>query len=265
MPRIIGNGGSGPTPGGGGTSPGIPGFDGDPGVDGFDGAPGAPGAAGATGAQGAGAPGFDGDEGPAGQPGPPGPSGATGAQGLVGAPGFDGEAGPDGLPGAPGVAGATGAQGPSGAPGFDGDAGADGLPGAPAPAGYGTVAGFVMFGNAQGIGIGNFYGPWLNYAEDATGTVESLLSVTMPAAGVLTNFRMKYTGGATSTGAATAVLRKNGVNTAMTATVPNGGTSASDTTHSVSVNAGDEIAIISTTSSTPSAQSILWISADFTR
>jgi len=119
-----------------------------------------------------------------------------------------------------------------------------------------------MFGNAQGIGINNFYAPYLNYAEDATGSVEALLSVTIAAAGTLSNFRMKYTAG-TSNGAATAILRKNGTNTSMTATVANGASSGSDTTHTVSVAIGDIISIISTTSSTPSVNAILWISVDW--
>lgn len=94
MPRIVANGGSGPSPTPATLITGVGGWDGEPGVDGADGQPGQNGAPGAQGVKGS--DGFDGE------PGLPGEEGMSGQRGLQGPAGPQGAAGFDGEPGLPG-------------------------------------------------------------------------------------------------------------------------------------------------------------------
>lgn len=76
----------------------------------------------------------------------------------------------------------------------------------------------------------------------AAASTSNEYKVRVPATGKLRNL-YALAGVAPSGGTAAVTVRVNGADTAITCTVADGGTTAQDTTHSVNVNAGDQVSI----------------------
>ncbi len=214
---------------------GAQGASGAAGATGASGAAGPPGATGSQGASGAagsnGRCGRDGSDGRCrrdGRCGCAGPSGATGSQGASGAIGATGATG---AAGATGQAGATGSQGATGATGATGAAGPTGLPGGPT-----VVSGAVTFvdpaDTAGFIGIGG--------EQNVASTVAVAGSQT-PAAGTISGFRGHLTSSAAGTVVFTLFL--NGAATSVSCSIAAGSATCLDGTHTVTVTAGDTIAV----------------------
>jgi hypothetical protein len=148
--------------------------------------------------------------GPTGAVGPTGPAGVTGASGATGA------AGPTGA----GATGATGATGPSGGitPMLGG--------------GHGPVT-FV-------VGVPQYLAP---SGQSLPSSALSGNSAVMPTAETASNLRVSLAGVSVPlTGAVKLTLVVNGSASALTCTVPAGASTCSDTTHTVAITAGSEVA-----------------------
>jgi hypothetical protein len=195
------------------------------GATGATGATGSSGPSGATGATGAGATGATGATGPS---GPQGPVGATGAAGP---------SGPSGSQGPAGATGATGVSGPSGPQGPVGAAGATGPTGPTGAAGAQSVSGDVVFvdaldttGYAGTAGSQNVY---VSAGEAAS---------PVPIAGTLRNFSA-HAGSSVASAGVTLTVMKNGSATSVTCTIPNAGSSCTDTSDTVALATSDVIAV----------------------
>lgn len=246
---------------------------------------GAAGAAGATGPTGA-ASTVAGPTGPAGATGPTGagaagPTGATGATGATGSAGFTGATGPTGAAstvpgptGATGPAGPTGANGPTGAastiPGPTGPQGATGSAGATGPTGAsstvpgptgpqgatgpagatGASASGASFSitsiGAQGSALPRHFGPNTNVAR----TIETEAETLVPMTCTMRDLFITWNGGSAGF-ATTFTVRLNQADTALSCTIPDGGSACSNTGSTASVSAGDKIVLRVTGGSLP--------------
>lgn len=186
--------------------------------------------------------------------GPSGSTGGTGPPGSTGATGVTGATGPTGSPGATGVTGATGATGVAGATGATG-AGTTGATGATGPTGAqgatGATGGTGATGTNSGVhmtlvqsvsstSINNFCQYSGSASSQATGFLptENAIQNVAPVAGSIANLNFKPNfapGGQTTT----ITLRVNNANTALTCTNAIAGTGCTDSTHTISINAGD--------------------------
>ncbi len=204
------------------------------GATGATGAAGAQGIAGTAGANGAtGAPGATGPQGPA---GPTGPAGAQGVAGTPGANGATGAQGPAGLQGPAGPAGPTGAQGVAGTPGS---------PGANGASGVGTML-IANFSNSPTPF--NYYA--FNSSNVSSNVSFSVAQTLMPAACTFDTMYVSAvpTGGSPAADTLIYVLYVNGNSTPLqvsltTSTTTDTATKGSMTGGSVSVAAGDGVAI----------------------
>lgn len=103
----------------------------------------------------------------------------------------------------------------------------------------------TMFGNllaaTVGISSTNYFGP----GDSATTTTETNARNAIPYAATIKNFYLRTSTAQPATGSLVFTILKNGSATAVTFTIAAGGAAAlfSDTTHSFSVAAGDEISI----------------------
>lgn len=188
-----------------------------------------------------------------------GPPGATGALGANGATGAAGSVGPAGATGATGPAGSNGAVGSTGATGVIGGSGAAGAVGATGPAGATGASGVVGATGAAGptgaTGAGGASGvPRTSFSWQATNATSTTAARFLQAQGaVLSSEQGRYhVPGPTTiirillnilgtpyvTDNVTATLRKNGVDTALVATLTATSLSVSST-GSISVVAGD--------------------------
>ncbi len=177
--------------------------------------------------------------------GPTGPTGPSGTPGAVGATGPTGPTGPSGTPGTPGAAGATGPTGPAGPSGTPGAVGATGPTGPTGPVGA-TGGGSGAFGrlhweaqDAPGNTSTNYIGR-LDGAPDAN---EWKSNQVIGGAGSFTTIRIKSSAAIGSSNTITVTLRKNGVDTSLTATLAAGATSATSTGGPVSVVPGDIVSM----------------------
>jgi hypothetical protein len=222
------------------------------GIQGPTGQTGAVGQTGSTGATGLGATGFTGATGPSGS-GPTGPTGlgATGVTGATG-PSGSGPTGPTGLQGDTGVTGASGSgpTGPAGPAGPDGGIGPQGDPGATGPTGgigpTGNGGSAVLFWNSGGVTLaatlGDKYIGWGFISGAATDT-QIIASV----AGTLGTFYVRS--GANLSATAAFSLAVNGI-VVSTVTIPIGFNTGTMNA-GVAVNAGDEISLVTSTSTNP--------------
>jgi hypothetical protein len=141
-----------------------------------------------------------------------GPTGATGPTGKEGPKGATGETGAKGTTGATGSVGATGAAGITGPAGHEG-------------------SGYVG---------GGFTGPL-----PLLGFTMSLYTQTNPTPmyypGTLSHFSARFAGAVSTT--TVLVVERNGSPTGITCTVPAGGKTCSDETHSASFAAGETILV----------------------
>ena len=203
------------------------------------------GATGATGLQGVtGDTGPQGPTGGVGSTGVGGPTGATGPTGPAGAPGATGPAGASGITGATGARGTAGVTGATGAEGHAGATGATGAAGTTGPAGPsildGGLAGSILFD------LGGF-----NMSLSAQTTPTPL-----PVASTLAHFTVHF---ATSVSTNTVlVVQKNGVNTAITCTVPKGGNSCSDNADTAAFAQGDTVLVHASYAGINSATGPAW-------
>lgn len=96
---------------------------------------------------------------------------------------------------------------------------------------------------------------WPGASSITSATPESSSQVAMPAAGTLSNFFLTSAAAQSSTGSLVLTLRKNGASTALAVTIPASGAAGtySDTTHTVSVSAGDLLDIQITNNATSSS------------
>ncbi len=188
---------------------------------------GAPGPSGATGPSGT-----PGAAGAVGATGPTGPAGPSGTPGAVGATGPTGPAGPSGTPGAAGATGPTGPTGPSGTPGAAGATGPTG-PTGPVGATGGTSAPFWwLFRTYSGTTAVRYLRQWFGVAAAEAGSQYATASTT------ITKIEVELFTSLFATASLTFTLRKNGVDTGLTATLVNGTYTASGT-GSVSIAPGD--------------------------
>jgi hypothetical protein len=227
------------------------------GATGATGAVGATGPAGATGATGAGTTGATGATGAPGVTGPAGATGATGVgtTGATGATGAAGVTGPAGATGATGV-GTTGATGPAGATGQNGNPGANGSQGPAGPTGptgtvaAGGVAQMVMNSIASISTAGTYAAPISGGSGIATSAAaEGYEEQPVSSSGTFSNLYVRIASGGVAY-QASVTLYKNGAATAITCST---GTTAasigatatcSDTTHTISVAAGDSVGYV---------------------
>jgi hypothetical protein len=142
----------------------------------------------AQGIQGAkGDPGAPGVAGPKGDTGAPGAAGADGAPGAKGDKGDRGDPGAAGTPGVKGDTGSPGAAGADGAPGAKGDAGAPGAAGTPGAAG--------AKGDTGARGPSDVWVRSTNFSFlQTSGTLRTLLTLTLPAGTYLINAFMTIQG-----------------------------------------------------------------------
>jgi hypothetical protein len=229
---------------------GLRGFQGSQGTQGTQGAQGFQGVQGATGSQGTqgsqGAQGNQGVQGATGSQGAQGVQGATGSQGSQGVQGTQGVQGAQGTQGAQGFQGFQGNQGTQGVQGFQGAQGNQGFQGAQGNQGAAGNSAMLAWRSDDGGNTtsATFLGAWAISATASTDEFTSQIVITSP--GVLRNLLGSLETAATPT--FTYTVRKNGVDTALTCTVPTLSTSASDTTHTVTVAAGDRISLKCVTS-----------------
>ena len=218
----------------------VPGPDkGDKGDAGAAGAAGAIGPAGAVGASGptgltgpVGSTGAAGAVGPQGNPGPIGPAGTPGAPGigLPGTPGPAGAAGPVGPVGPAGPTGATGTQGPTGSTGSTGGTGAQG------PAG-GTP---ILTGAVDFVDPTETTGYISLNGHRNVGSSSAAVNAVFPMAGTISGFAGHITATAQSV---TVTLLVNNVATAATCTITPAATSCGTGVTTVTVAAGDLVAV----------------------
>jgi collagen triple helix repeat protein len=193
-----------------------------------------------------------GAQGPMGPTGPAGGSGGAGAQGIAGVAGATGAAGAVGATGPQGATGPTGPQGltgPTGPQGAQGVTGATGATGAAGPTGatgpIGPTGGPTpMLGDSQGavalvVGVPRFLAP---SGQSVPLLEASSDEAVMPIAKTASNLFVSLNGlSVPLTGSVKLTLVVNGSATALTCTVPSAGGSCSDTTHTVSLKAGDTV------------------------
>ncbi len=103
-----------------------------------------------------------------------------------------------------------------------------------------------------------YIGPIGRAAISSTDTTATVTRGLVPFAGVVKNLYVVISVAPGGTATRTFTLRKNGSDQAVTCTVPAGGTTASDTTHSFTVVAGDALTITSTLTETPAACVVTW-------
>ena len=188
-----------------------------------------------------------GGQGPQGRDGPQGDAGGPqGAQGPQGATGPQGDAGPQGATGDTGSQGPQGTQGPQGPQGTQGPQGATGSAGA-------TPA---IFGGSGGSNLGASSTHYVGVG--VTNTNEAVSQVPAPRSGTLGNLYVKL-GNSPGTGKSYAfTVRVGGSDQTITITVSDSATTGSDTSHTVSVAAGDLICIKSAPTGTPTAVTMNW-------
>ncbi len=200
---------------------------------------------GATGPTGA-----DGAVGPTGADGATGPAGAYGATGPTGA---DGAVGPTGADGATGPTGADGAAGPTGADGATGPAGADGATGP-----TGLIAMFIgrSLDTLSNDGTNDYLVP-SGAANKATSSADANMKISE----TCTAKNLYITLSADPSGIDDRVftLLQNDSLTTLTCMIASGSTSCADTTHTVSISAGDLVSILSdTTTGNPAAAKAMY-------
>jgi hypothetical protein len=238
------------------------------GATGPTGANGATGSTGATGATGSGTTGATGATGPTGANGATGSTGATGATGTgstgaTGATGATGVTGTTGATGAAGATGSTGATGPAGATGPTGSTGSPGAAGATGATGAaGTAAAQMFQSNVINPTTNNsteFY--WNVYGQGSVTAVAASFQNTVVVMPTGCTFDALYVSHQANTAQSNIaynyylVKMVNGSpqNEALTCglTTSTGATiSCSDTAHTVTVAAGDQIAVGAVTTST---------------
>jgi hypothetical protein len=135
------------------------------------------------------------------------------------------------IPGPAGAAGATGATGATGA------AGATGSQGPPGPA---TVFGNLLASTVS-LSTTNYFGP----GDTTTTATETNARTAIQFAATVSNFYLRTSSSQPATGSLVFTVLKNGSATAITFTIGASAGAAlySDTTHSFTVAAGDEISI----------------------
>lgn len=184
-----------------------------------------------------GATGAKGDTGAAGATGAPGPTGATGAQGPAGATGATGA---QGVQGVAGPTGATGAVGPmiylvgiqwNGAAFVAGDNATYFPPISTPPLVYGNTTGSILPNNTTETNA-----EWVAHKAMTASNFSCWLG-TAPGAGKTNTFTM----------------RQNEVDSALTLSITGPARSAADTTHTISLAAGDRLSLKRTASGTPAA------------
>ncbi len=160
-----------------------------------------------------------------------GPKGATGPAGPAGTTGPAGATGPTGAASTvPGPTGPQGATGPAGATG----AGASG-------------ASFSITSiGAQGSALPRHFGPNTNVAR----TVETEAETLMPMSCTMRDLFISWNGGSAGS-ATTFTVRLNQADTALSCTIPDGGSACSNTGSTASVSAGDKIVLRVTGGSLP--------------
>jgi hypothetical protein len=192
-----------------------------------------------------------------------GPTGAQGPQGLQG---------PQGSQGTPGSKGSQGSQGSQGPQGPQGSVGIQG------PAGAAGTSTQVIGGSTGGQSGPYFSGSntaWLGMKTGLAQNSHVMADSPLTVAGTLSNFTVhivNLSGAPAGANIAFTVL-KNGADTAATCTLLNAQipfvivgdypvASCSDTTHTVSFAAGDEIAVkIAPTASVPNGYIVNWAAA----
>jgi len=227
------------------------------------GAPGTTGPQGVAGTQGpAGATGAPGETGPQGPAGATGAPGETGPQGPAGATGAAGETGPQGPAGATGAPGETGPQGPAGRAGATGPTGdtgatgASGAPGAVGPAGLGIYGGSTRQQLPTSGTV--FLGP---YGDPGSGNAsEGAVALRIAGSGssVFGTLRVWLDGAPGQGSTYVFIVRRNGVDQAMTCAIGNAATSCVDTVHPVTFSGGDSVSLRVIAASSPAPRAVSW-------
>ena len=194
-------------------------------------------------------------QGASGASGAQGPTGAAGVQGPQGDQGNQGVQGPQGTAGSPGgigpqgAQGAAGTQGPQGAQGGVGGAGPQGAQGATGAVAQGAVAMATLTQFSSVSTLGTFAAPISGGTAIATSTIsEPYKEQVFPSACTLSSLYVFVTVGTANAYQVHVTLFKNGSATALTCTTGTttsaigATTSCNDTTHTVSVVAGNTLA-----------------------
>jgi hypothetical protein len=87
---------------------------------------------------------------------------------------------------------------------------------------------------------------------------EAAVDQAMPAAGTISNLRVRLSGAPGAGTSYTFLVRKNGVDTAVTCTVSGTATECSDLANSIAFSAGDLISVRSEPTSNPAARTMRW-------
>lgn len=191
----------------------------------------ATGATGVTGATGTGPTGATGATGETGSGG--GDTGPTGATGATGAAGPTGDTGAVGGAGVTGVTGATGTAGSAGTVGATGTTGGVGAVGATGGTGVGAS---VFFGAGQVVG-GSFLQPGYGIASASN----TQATIRAPMSGTARDLYVSQTPG-TASGDIVYTLVVNGSDTALTLGMLKTDSTASNTSDTVAITAGDVLA-----------------------
>lgn len=108
----------------------------------------------------------------------------------------------------------------------------------------------VFGGNSKGATTNNEFLSLYGNFEFGSGA-ENDAEILIPRAGVIKNFRVYLTQTPNAATSKTFTVRKNGANTAVTVTIPNGSQTASDLTNTLTVAAGDRVCIKITHTGSP--------------
>lgn len=113
----------------------------------------------------------------------------------------------------------------------------------------------IMAGTNGALSTGaTSYGPMQGFNNGANFvSTEASISTVMPTAGTFSNFYIRSTTAPGAGKSYTYTLRKNGADTAVTATMSDAATTATDSTNSVTYAAGDTISIKAVPTGTPTA------------
>lgn len=228
----------GPTGWTGATGPSITGPTGAPSNEtGPTGSTGDTGSTGATGFTGdTGSTGPTGWTGPTGIIGPTGSTGSTGSTGFTGSTGWTGPIGPTGANGTNGSTGATGRTGPTGANGLNGATGPTGASG-------NSTNSCILTSGANVRASWGIY-EYMSFSFSNIVAPRSVLTeVNMPVPQNGTLSRIFVVQDSSTTVGRQYTIFKNSVATTLTCTVASGTTSANNTVNTVSVVAGDLIAV----------------------
>jgi hypothetical protein len=141
------------------------------------------------------------------------------------------------------VQGDPGAQGPQGDPGLQGPPGPSNL---------------ILGGGSRNTNLANGPNNWIPLYLGVLQASEAPAQQVVPLAGTVSKFYVRLSGTPGNGRSYTFTVRVNGADTAVTCVVQDAATGCSDTTNSVTLAAGDLIAIHAVGTANPTGRTMVW-------